>query len=295
MEGEENQNWVDVLGEWWSIEKVMEDFTQELTAVINQVTVDGLDWELEVAQVEKELEEEFAKAESLINEEWQEAWDDVNGGELKIEDVRKGRSEEIGCMKGRRIWSVKDTGECWERTGRKPVSVKWVDTDKGSAGKVEVRCRLVARDFKVKGEKDREDLFAATPPLEGKRWLFSRAVTRGRGVRKILLIDARKAHLNPKCTEDVYIELPPEAGEGAGRCGKLNYWLYGFRPAAQAWEDLYSERLESVGFVRGVFPPWCFIIRNGMWLVWCMEMILFLRVVVRIWNGWRVKLRSCLG
>ena len=47
------------------------------------------------------------------------------------------------------------------------------------------------------------------------------------------------------------IELPPEAGEGPGVCGKLNFWLYGFRKAAAAWEDLYSELLEGCGFKRG--------------------------------------------
>ena len=38
----------------------------------------------------------------------------------------------------------------------------------------EVRCRLVARDFKG-GDKDRDDLFAATPPWEAVRMLMSRA------------------------------------------------------------------------------------------------------------------------
>ena len=65
-----------------------------------------------------------------------------------------------------------------------------------------VRCSLVARDFKGKDEKDREDLFAAAPPLELKRVLMSKAATRRRkrqGVRKMLFIDAREAHLNPEC------------------------------------------------------------------------------------------------
>ena len=29
------------------------------------------------------------------------------------------------------------------------------------------------------------------------------------------------------------------------------HWLYGFRPAAQAWESLYAKKMEAVGFVRG--------------------------------------------
>ena len=122
-----------------------------------------------------------------------------------------------------------------------------------------VRCRLVARDFKGKGEVDREDLFAATPPLEAKRVLMSRAVTRRRnqrkGRRKMMFIDARKAHLNPKCEKNVYIKLPDEANGGPGKCGKLVYWLYGFRPAAQAWEELYSGKLEGAGFTRGKASP----------------------------------------
>ena len=34
-------------------------------------------------------------------------------------------------------------------------------------------------------------------------------------------------------------------------CGKLSCWLYGFRPAAAAWEKHYSGLLEGVGFERG--------------------------------------------
>ena len=67
-----------------------------------------------------------------------------------------------------------------------------------------------------------------------------------------MFVDAKKAHLNPKCEEPVYIELPEECGAGPGVCGKLNFWLYGFRKAASAWEGYYSELLEGVGFKRGV-------------------------------------------
>ena len=83
--------------------------------------------------------------------------------------------------------------------------------------------------------------------------ILSRAATRRTdgGYRKVMFIDARKAHLNPKCEEDVYIELPEECGWGKEWCGKLNYWLYGFRPAAAAWEKHYAELLEGVGFERG--------------------------------------------
>ena len=71
-------------------------------------------------------------------------------------------------------------------------------------------------------------------------------------VKKVMMIDAKKAHLNPRCKEDVYIELPPEVGAESGQCGKLNFWLYGFRKAASAWEDFCAEVMEEAGFRRGV-------------------------------------------
>ena len=42
---------------------------------------------------------------------------------------------------------------------------------------------------------------------------------------KFLFTDAKKAHLNPGCKEDVYIELPNEAEGGPGMCGKLDFWF----------------------------------------------------------------------
>ncbi len=59
--------------------------------------------------------------------------------------------EEIEYMKKRGIWRVVPIGMCLEKTGKGPVIVKWVDTDKWTGGVLMVRSRLVARDFKGKG------------------------------------------------------------------------------------------------------------------------------------------------
>ena len=50
--------------------------------------------------------------------------------------------------------------------------------NKGDRVNPEVRARLVAKEIKT---SKREDLFAATPPLEAKKMLFSMAVTEGIG------------------------------------------------------------------------------------------------------------------
>jgi hypothetical protein len=188
--------------------------------------------------------------EEYVQEYWKYAVDDVNGGALDLEKVREARKEEIEFMRCKGIWREVPWSEAMNKTGKPPVTVKWVDTMK-SGGLI--RSRLVARDFRTKGEKDREDLFAATPPLELLKALISKAA--GCKARKILVIDVKKAHLYPLCTQDVYIELPEEAGAGPGVCGKLEHWLYGFRPAAQAWENHYSRNLEQEGFKRGAASP----------------------------------------
>ena len=54
--------------------------------------------------------------------------------------------------------------------------------------------------------------------------------------RKLRFIDVKKAHTYSECEDEVFIELPEECGAAPGKCGKLNYWLYGFRKAASAWE-----------------------------------------------------------
>ena len=57
--------------------------------------------------------------------------------------------------------------------------------------------------------------------------------------------------------ELAYIELPAEA-DAPGMCRRLRHWLYGMRPAASAWEKNYTDRLESIGFVRGLAAPTAF-------------------------------------
>ena len=119
------------------------------------------------------------------------------------------------------IWTVVPKAECFEITGCAPISTRWVDTDKGIT-ELDLRARLVARDFKG-GDKGRDDLFAETPPLEAKRYLLSRAVTRiSGGCRKLMFIDAKKVHRNPLCEEDVYVQLPSEVEHTSAQCGKLN-------------------------------------------------------------------------
>ena len=67
------------------------------------------------------------------------------------------------------VWTKASFDECMEMTGRPPISTRWVDVDKGRNGVVDLRSRLVARDFKVRGDGREFEVFAAMPPSEAKR------------------------------------------------------------------------------------------------------------------------------
>ena len=49
-----------------------------------------------------------------------------------------------------------------------------------------------------------------------------------------MYLDAKKAHMIPKCDHDVYVQLPLEAGAQPDECGKLLFWLFGCRPSAES-------------------------------------------------------------
>ncbi len=56
----------------------------------------------------------------------------------------------------------------------------------------------------------------------------------------------------------MYFWPPEEAYPTEGKCGKLDFWLYGFRPAAQAWENHCAELMVDAGFRRGTAAPVAF-------------------------------------
>ena len=121
---------------------------------------------------------------------------------------------------------------------------------------------MVARE--MRGGEKVDDLYAATPPLEALRWLFSLAATgrRSRGQRghsqKLSFVDVGRAYLNADIGQPTYIELPDEGSE-PGMVGSLAKCLYGTRAAASRWEEKYTSVLESHGFVRGVGSPCTFV------------------------------------
>ena len=59
--------------------------------------------------------------------------------------------------------------------GRPPISVRWVETNKGDDQTPNIRSRLVAREIRTAGQ---DAIFAPTPPLESLRMILSMATTK---------------------------------------------------------------------------------------------------------------------
>merc|ERR1711989_3021 len=132
------------------------------------------------------------------------------------------------------------------------VGVRWVDINKGDLERPEYRSRLVAKEIK---RDKREDLFAATPPLEAKKVLFSLFAC---GMNFSLdFIDVSRAYFHARARRRVFVELLQRDHE-QGMCGLLKKAMYGTRDAAQNWEMEYTEMLRELGFKQGVSSPCIF-------------------------------------
>ena len=94
--------------------------------------------------------------------------------------VRDARSEELQFVKKTPVYKKVFRCEA-EEQGCKIIKVRWVDTNKGTAEEPNIRSRLIAMEFKVKGigaggVSDME-LYASTPPLEAPRSVVSYAAS----------------------------------------------------------------------------------------------------------------------
>ena len=53
--------------------------------------------------------------------------DDITGVQLPTEEVLKARQEELGWIHKQKIYEKRTLDECWEATGKAPITLKWID------------------------------------------------------------------------------------------------------------------------------------------------------------------------
>ncbi len=197
--------------------------------------------------------------------------DNLTGQPLIPELVRAARREELEYFTSRREWELRPFEEARRRQGKPPISVRWVDVNKGDDLNPQYRSRLVAREIRRSGE---DPIFAPTPPLESIRTIFSVAATDFPGApqhdrsptserrTQVQLLDISRAYLSAHTdpNDPTYVALPKEhEGSRRGCCGLLLRHMYGTRKAADGWHCEYSETLVQLGFEVGIASPCVFL------------------------------------
>ena len=122
--------------------------------------------------------------------------------------------------------------EALSKTGKPPITVTWVEVNKGDDFNPKIRSRLVAREIRLRGE---EAIFAPTPPLESFQRVFSHATTQfvnepqnvwdcdSPDRQMIYFMDILRACFNAKVDESdpFYVELLREIDAPPGSCAML--------------------------------------------------------------------------
>ena len=189
--------------------------------------------------------------------------DSVSGQPLQASLVKAARALELEYFNSKCVWEKRPRGEAMARTGKAPISVRWIDINKGDDDHPNYRSRLVAREIRRAGENP---IFAPTPPLESLRTIISLAATDVRGAKshvrdprsdrrtQVSFIDIRRAYFCAATdpNEPTYVELPREDKDHGDKVGLLLKHMYGTRRAADGWHCEYAGRLvDELGFTAG--------------------------------------------
>ncbi len=103
----------------------------------------------------------------------QRTYDALTHQLLDEELVRQGKEAEMSFLRQWQVYEYVTYDEAWAMSGKRPISTKWVCTNKGDDVSPNVRCRWVAREFR----DEQEVIVAATAPYESIRLLLSIAAT----------------------------------------------------------------------------------------------------------------------
>ncbi len=144
--------------------------------------------------------------------------------------IEKAREAETRTLKEHGVYEKVPVEECWRVAGKARAGVKWVDANEGDKEKPEYRCRLAAKEIN-KGKRD--DMFAATPPPEAKKVLFSLFASMPE--RCLDFIDAVRAYFHATARRDVYVGITRRSCSVNSR---RRCTARGMLPRAWSWSTL---------------------------------------------------------
>ena len=111
-------------------------------------------------------------------------YDDITGVQLSTEGVLGARKEELDWLKKAEVYEKRTIEECWNETGKAPITLKWIDRNKGDSAKPNYRSRIVVREVKKQhGALPGHMLFSNMPLWKQQRY-FAQNLQQRRLVRK---------------------------------------------------------------------------------------------------------------
>eukprot|EP00971_Amphidinium_carterae_P229804 4560138-Amphidinium_carterae.3 len=173
-------------------------------------------------------------------------YDEITGMPLPRDAVLKARSEELADYAAMDVYKKISVEEAMMLTGTKPVSSRWKDINKGDRDHIQVRSRLIGREFKKLGV---DSLFTATPPWMSFRAVFSPFMTRRcknkRTDKVMLLLDVKRAFLSTPTRSTLCVTHPHL--EGIGQTWLLMKAMYRTLSASSDYQAAFCEALRAVG------------------------------------------------
>ena len=117
------------------------------------------------------------------------------------------RKKEIQFFRQRGVYT-KVARESWMQV----ITTKWLDINKGDEQSKNYRSRLVGREI---AKTKRDDLFAATPPLESLRMILSicagQQMSHSPEERFIVISnDVKRAYFYAEASRPIFIQIPNE-------------------------------------------------------------------------------------
>ena len=194
-----------------------------IKGIIDQLKHDGIMKEGEVGMYAVDDDADVLKGMRSPEQGHSGKYRDASSGQtLKDALVVEARAKELGHFTEKGVWLKRPRQDAFAATGRAPVSVKWVDVNKGDDVSPKYRGRLVARQLKAM-DTSGQSFFAPTPPLEALRTIMSLAASdvgdwktcrdpASNRRTQILMLGISRAYFNAKTDEDqhTYVQLPPE-------------------------------------------------------------------------------------
>ena len=193
---------------------ILTGFRKQLIAdgrlVLGVAGVQRPEEDLSDAQLERIVRRSTAVLEGVelhhikADEEFKDA---ITGQALDPGMVRAARRRELEYFAAKTVWKKVPRSDAQKYQGKPPITVKWVDVNKGDDESPNYRSRLVAREVRHAWESS---IFSPTPPLESLRSILSLAASDIPGVlthdrhpesprrTQISIIDIARAYFNAK-------------------------------------------------------------------------------------------------